>query len=136
MMARTLFTGVSVLDCGGDEPYPGEVLVEGNRIAAVARGSGTLPRAGAEVVDGRGGTTLMPGLIESHTHLSVDNTADLARIGMVPPEETTLIAMRNARLYLDCGITSCISAAAAKPRVDLVIRNAINAGEIPGPRLL
>jgi imidazolonepropionase-like amidohydrolase len=44
--------------------------------------------------------------------------------------------MHNARLYLDHGITSCISAAAAKPRLDVVIRNAINAGEIPGPRLL
>jgi imidazolonepropionase-like amidohydrolase len=44
--------------------------------------------------------------------------------------------MHNARLYLDCGITSCISAAAAKPRTDVVIRNEINAGRIPGPRLL
>jgi imidazolonepropionase-like amidohydrolase len=136
MMARTLFTGVDVLDCGGADPYPGEVLVEGNRIAAVARGTGTLPRDGAEVVSGGGGTTLMPGLIESHTHLSIDNTDDLAKIGMVPPEENTLIAIRNARFYLDCGITSCISAAAAKPRLDVVIRNAINAREIPGPRLL
>ena len=40
------------------------------------------------------------------------------------------------RFYLDCGITSCISAAAAKPRLDVVIRNAINAREIAGPRLL
>ncbi|MCA9098144.1 MAG: amidohydrolase family protein, partial [Planctomycetaceae bacterium] len=37
---------------------------------------------------------------------------------------------------LDCGITSCISAASAKPRTDIVIRNEINAGRIPGPRLL
>jgi len=39
--------------------------------------------------------------------------------------------MHNARLYLDCGITSCISAAAAKPRIDVVIRNEINQGRIP-----
>ena len=78
----------------------------------------------------------MPGLIESHAHLSIDDAADLVQIGMIPPEETTLIAVRNARLYLDCGITSCISAASAKPRTDVVIRNAINKGEIPGPRLL
>lgn len=135
-MAKTLFTNVHVLDCGGDDPYPGEVLVEGNRIAAVARGRSTLPRDDADVVDGGGGATLMPGLIESHTHLSIDNTDDLAKIGRIPPEENTLIAMRNARFYLDCGITSCISAAAAKPRLDVVIRNAINAGEIAGPRLL
>ena len=78
----------------------------------------------------------MPGLIESHAHLSIDDVDDLGKIGMIPPEENTLLAMRVARDYLDYGITSCISAAAAKPRIDVVIRNAINAGEIPGPRLL
>ena len=54
----------------------------------------------------------------------------------MPPEENTLLTMHNARRYLDFGITSCISAAAAKSRQDIVIRNAIQAGEIPGPRLL
>lgn len=134
-MPETLFANVRVLDCSGDEPYSGEVLVEGNRIAVVARLGQRLPREGREFVDGRG-ATLMPGLIESHAHLSIDNAADLIQIGMIPPEETTLIAVKNAGLYLDCGITSCISAAAAKPRVDVVIRNAINRGEFPGPRLL
>ena len=78
----------------------------------------------------------MPGLVESHAHLSIDNTDDLAALGRIPPEEHTLLTMHNARLYLDHGITSCISAASAKPRLDVVIRNAIQKGEIPGPRLL
>ena len=134
-MTRTLFTGVTILECTGAEPYPGEVLVEGAHIAALAREPHRLSPENADVIDG-GGATLMPGLIESHAHLSIDNAADLVQIGMIPPEETTLIAVRNARLYLDCGITSCISAASAKPRTDVVIRNAINKGEIPGPRLL
>ncbi len=135
-MSRTLFTGVKILDCTGAEPFQGEVIVEGNRIATVARGAGALPRDGADLVDGGGEATLMPGLIESHAHLSIDNTDDLAALGRIPPEEHTLLTMQNARLYLDHGITSCISAAAAKPRLDVVIRNAIDAGEIPGPRLL
>ena len=135
-MVGTLFVGVNVLDCTGDAPFPGEVLVQENRITAVCRGDETLPRDNVRIVDGGGTAMLMPGLIESHSHLSIDNTDDLAKIGMVPPEENTLMAARNARFYLDCGITSCISAAAAKPRLDVVIRNAINAGEIPGPRLL
>jgi imidazolonepropionase-like amidohydrolase len=78
----------------------------------------------------------MPGLIESHAHLSINNTDDLTALGRIPPEEHTLLTMQNARLYLDHGITSCISAASAKPRLDIVIRNAIENGEIPGPRLL
>jgi imidazolonepropionase-like amidohydrolase len=125
-----------VLDCSGDEPFSGEVLVEGNEIVAVAREGESLQRDGAEIIDGGDGTTLMPGLVESHAHLSIDNTDDLAALGRIPPEEHTLLTMHNARLYLDHGITSCISAASAKPRLDVVIRNAIQKGEIPGPRLL
>lgn len=134
-MSKILFTNVTILDCTGAEPYPGEVLVEGTRITAVARGANQLSRDVGELIDGEG-STLMPGLIESHAHLSIDDAADLVQIGMIPPEETTLIAVLNAKLYLDCGITSCISAASAKPRTDVVIRNAINKGQIPGPRLL
>jgi imidazolonepropionase-like amidohydrolase len=44
--------------------------------------------------------------------------------------------MRNAKLMLDCGYTSVLSAASAKPRLDIVIRNEIEAGRIPGPRYL
>jgi imidazolonepropionase-like amidohydrolase len=135
-MSKHLFTNVTVLDCSGDEPFRGEVLVEGNEIVAVAREGESLQRDGAEIIDGGDGTTLMPGLVESHAHLSIDNTDDLAALGRIPPEEHTLLTMHNARLYLDHGITSCISAASAKPRLDVVIRNAIQKGEIPGPRLL
>lgn len=135
-MSGILFSNVNILDASGKDPYPGQVLVEGNRISAVSNNGEDLSGNDLQVIDGGGTATLMPGLIESHAHLSIDNTDDLAKIGMIPPEENTLIAMHNARFYLDCGITSCISAAAAKPRLDVVIRNAINAGEIPGPRLL
>ncbi len=135
-MNRFLFTNTTILDCSGAEPFAGEVLVEGNEIAVVGPAHEPLPRDGAEIIDGGGNTTLMPGLIESHAHLSIDNTDDLAALGRIPPEEHTLLTMHNARLYLDHGITSCISAASAKPRLDVVIRNAIENGEIPGPRLL
>src|SRR5688572_21017659 len=114
-MTKTLFTAVRILDCTGAEPYPGEVLVEGARITAVIHSPERAPRDNVTVIDGRG-AMLMPGLIESHAHLSIDNADDLVKIGMIPPEETTLIAVRNAKLYLDCGITSCIGAASSKPR--------------------
>ncbi|MGE4221539.1 MAG: amidohydrolase family protein, partial [Alphaproteobacteria bacterium] len=57
-------------------------------------------------------------------------------LGDIPPEEHTLLTMKFARLLLDHGFTSINSAAAAKPRLDVVIRDAINAGDIPGPRML
>ena len=83
-----------------------------------------------------GGATLMPGLVEAHSHLSFLDTPDLEGLGFVPPEEHTLRTMKNARKMLDQGFTACNSAASAKARLDIVIRNAINAGDIPGPRTL
>ncbi len=134
-MARTLFTNVVILDGSGGDPFPGQVLVDGNRIKAVARAGEPIDSAGAAMVDG-GGATLMPGLVEAHAHLSFADTDNLEALGFIPPEEHTLLAARHAKRMLDHGFTSCNSAAAAKPRLDVVIRNAINAGDIPGPRLL
>jgi hypothetical protein len=47
-----------------------------------------------------------------------------------------LITVRNARTMLDCGYTSAFSAASAKPRLDIVLRREIEAGRVPGPRML
>jgi imidazolonepropionase-like amidohydrolase len=130
--AATLFTNVTVVDSTGAAPYPGEVLVEGERIAAVGR-PGELRRTTAQVVDG-GGATLMSGLCDAHTHFSWNNASDLGKLASMPAEEHTLFAMQSAREYLDSGYTMCVGASAAKPRLDVVIRNAIDSGQIPGPR--
>jgi imidazolonepropionase-like amidohydrolase len=132
-MPPILFTNVSIFAGEGDA-FPGEVLVQGNRIKTVARGTGAIDRAGAELVDG-GGATLMPGLVEAHAHLSFPHCATLEEMGRVPPEEHTLITAYNAKRLLDAGFTSAYSASAAKLRLDVVIRNEINAGRLPGPRL-
>ncbi|MBI3526624.1 MAG: amidohydrolase family protein [Betaproteobacteria bacterium] len=134
-MAKILFKNVNVLDCTGAPPYAGQVLVEGNRIKAVAPQGSTIPAEGARAVDG-GGATLMPGLIESHSHITFLDTPDLEGLGFVPPEEHMLRTVKNAKKMLDQGFTACNSAASAKPRLDVVLRNAINAGDFPGPRTL
>ena len=135
-MSGYLFKNVIILNCTGENPFPGDVLIEGNKIIKIARNGESLEQKNIQIIDGENRMTLMPGLIESHAHLSINNTDDLTALGRIPPEEHTLLTMQNARLYLDHGITSCISAASAKPRLDIVIRNAIENGEIPGPRLL
>lgn len=132
---RTLFTNVRVFDSSGTEPFAGEVLVGGERIAEVRRGSGDLPREGVRVVDGNG-RFLMSGLCDAHTHFSWTDSADLPGLGTLGVEEHTLLSAKSARMYLDSGYTMCVGAAAAKPRLDVVIRNAINDGLIPGPRYL
>jgi imidazolonepropionase-like amidohydrolase len=134
-MANVLFTNVRILDGSGEYPYTGEVLVQGNRIRHVGRGSRTVPGNGHTVIDGAG-AKLMPGLCDAHTHFSWNDQPSLDAIQRMPPEEHTLWAASVAKIYLDMGYTSCVGAAAAKPRLDVVIRNAINAGQIPGPRYL
>ena len=133
-MDRTLITGAKIFDGSGAEPFAADVLVEGARIAAVVRGGG-LPRGDARVVDGAG-ATLMPGLIEPHGHLSYPDAASNREFTLMRPEEHVLATMRNAKTILDCGYTSVLSGASAKPRLDIVIRNEIAAGRIPGPRYL
>ncbi|HEY2131893.1 MAG TPA: amidohydrolase family protein [Acetobacteraceae bacterium] len=133
-MARILFSDCRVWDGTGAASYPADVLIEGDRIRAVATDRGQLDRSGTETIDARG-MTLMPGLVEGHSHITFINAQRSTDIGDTPPEEHTLIAARNARLLLDHGFTSAYSAASAKLRIDVVIRNAINAGELPGPRL-
>ena len=136
-MTQVLFTNVRIIDGNGAEPFAGSVLVQGNRIAKVAKAGEAVEAPGAaeaETVDG-GGATLMPGLIEPHAHISFGDTADLESLGDIPPEEHTLMAMKAAKKMLDQGFTALFSAAAAKPRLDIVIRNAIDAGDIPGPRM-
>ena len=88
------------------------------------------------MIDGAG-ATLMPGMCEAHTHFSWNDAATLwRRSRRMPLEEHVLWCAKVAKRYLEAGFTSCVGAACAKPRLDVVIRNAINAGQIPGPRYL
>jgi imidazolonepropionase-like amidohydrolase len=131
---KTLFRGVSILDSTGADPYPGDVLVEGDRIAAV--GAVAEDRAsGARVVEGTG-RTLMSGLCDAHTHFTWNNSADLDGLGAMPVEEHLLFAIESARAYVDSGYTMCLGAASAKERLDVVCRDVINEGRFPGPRYL
>jgi imidazolonepropionase-like amidohydrolase len=128
-----VFTNVRVLDASGEYPFTGEVVVQGNRIKHVGRGLRTFPTHGATVIDGAG-ATLMPGLIDAHLHLSWNNAPGIEPIQMMPPEEHILVTAEMAKLVLEAGFTAGRGAAAAKPRLDVVIRNFINAGRLPGPR--
>jgi len=129
-----LITNVRILDGTGRAPFGGAVRIDAGRITEVNAGPAAPGAAGATVIDGAG-ATLMPGLIESHAHLGLTNMSsyDLTRL---PTEEQMLMTVRNARLMLDCGYTSAFSAAAAKPRLDVVLRREIEAGREVGPRFL
>jgi imidazolonepropionase-like amidohydrolase len=134
-MANVIFTNARILDGSGALPYTGDVLVQGNRIARVSRGAAMSSTAGLTVIDAAG-ATLMPGMTEAHTHFSWNNAANFDDIQRMPTEEHVLWSAHVARTYLDHGWTSCVGAACAKPRLDVVTRNAIESGLIKGPRYL
>jgi imidazolonepropionase-like amidohydrolase len=82
-MTSVLFTNVRIFDGTGTLSYPGEVLVQGNRISRISRGAQALPTAGVVTIDG-GGATLMPGLVEAHTHFSWNDQPGLSEIQRMP----------------------------------------------------
>jgi imidazolonepropionase-like amidohydrolase len=132
---RWLFTNARIFDGSGRAPFPGEVLIDKNRIEAVSDSASGIARTGARVVD-CGGRTLMPGMVEAHAHLSWPSS--VGRIidkMMLPPEEHLLVTARNARVTLEAGFTSAYSAGSLGPRFEIALRDEIDGGWLPGPRL-
>lgn len=113
------------------------VILTGNRFAHVGKVPNKdqlLADTSVRVFHGNG-RILMPGLGDSHTHLTW-NDGGLDRLGSLGLEEHTLLTARSAKCFLDSGYTMCFGAASAKKRLDIVVRDAINAGHILGPRYL
>ncbi len=134
-MPNTLFTNVQIFDGSATKLFPGEVLVQGNRIKQIAKAPDSLPREGASIVDG-GGATLMPGLVNTHSHFTYNNGPDVKSLTAIPVEEHMVLTMSNLKLLLDCGFTGLVGAASAKPRLDVVARNSVDKGLMPGPRII
>jgi len=132
---QTVFVNARVLDGTGAAPFDADVRVDGNRITDVVRAEQRHPWHGIERID-CGGATLMPGLIEPHVHLSFIDQATPHAFTATPVEEHLLLSLKHAKRYLDQGFTAAFSAAATKPRLDVVVRDAIRSGDHPGPRLL
>ena len=112
---------------------PGEVLVQGERI--VAAGSSVAHPAGADVIN-LGDTTLMPGLIDAHIHLFLHPGAeDLQTVEESVPQRT-IVATLAAKADLMAGFTAERDMGTeGAGSADSAVRNAINSGQIPGPRL-
>jgi imidazolonepropionase-like amidohydrolase len=112
---------------------PGEVLVQGERI--LEAGSAVKHPAGAEVID-LGDSTLMPGLIDAHVHLFLHPGAeDLQTVEESMPQRT-ILAVLAARDDLMAGFTAERDMGTeGAGSADTAVRNAINQGLVPGPRL-
>ncbi len=112
----------------------GMVVVRGDRIVSVG---GAAP-AGARVID-LGDATLLPGFIDSHTHLTEEFQKDYYHFTynqlMRFPAEQVLYGAQYAKRTLEAGFTSVRNVGAAD-FIDISLRNAINAGVAEGPRMI
>jgi imidazolonepropionase-like amidohydrolase len=115
---------------------PGEVVVTDGKIVGVGA-SATVP-AGAEVID-LGDATLLPGFIDAHTHLTMMYREDYTKAMLDGLQETipekAIDGIANARVTLMAGFTT-VRDVGSSDFLDVGLRNSINKGNVPGPRML
>lgn len=133
---RTLIRDVSIFDGTGEPLKAGSVLVDGERIARVAYDEEIAAEGVDLLIDGCG-KTLMPGLVDAHTHLTWGSSVEkIYHQFILPPEELKVAAWRNAGVLLDHGFTSIYSAGALGDMIEPELAEAIASGKTPGPRMV
>ncbi|HEX5081906.1 MAG TPA: amidohydrolase family protein [Blastocatellia bacterium] len=108
------------------------IIIEGDRIKTI--GARAAIPAEVEVID-LGSKTLLPGLIDCHTHLTFEpSQMGYSSLGISVPR-SALTGAKNARLTLEAGFTT-VRNVGASGYADIALRDAIDAGDVPGPRIV
>jgi len=117
----------------GTVTAPAVVVIRGERIASA--GSTSQIPDGARIID-LGGATLLPGLIDLHTHLTSTGVHWEDELLKTTPGQAALYGAHNALLTLMAGFTTCRDMGPTWPFTDIDLRKAIDDGIVPGPRML
>lgn len=132
-----LIRDVTVID--GIDPSPRsslDVVVHGDRIAAVEPHDPGRAAVPTDIVIDGAGRTLLPGLIDAHTHYTFDPTEpSIAAIARRSDAEIVLAAAGHAARALRAGVTTARGAGSIR-NLEVALRDAIAAGHIPGPRMI
>ena len=109
------------------------IVIEGDKIVSIGAMSSLKLSGDERRIDLANGTVL-PGLIDAHTHLTFDPQFGYEGLAISVPREA-LIGAKNARVTLEAGFTT-VRNVGADGYADVALRDAINAGDVPGPRML
>ncbi|HEY1939887.1 MAG TPA: amidohydrolase family protein [Candidatus Angelobacter sp.] len=112
------------------------VSIDGDKVTSVTANGGGGSQAensGARVIN-LPKATLLPGLIDAHTHLTFDPNFGYQELGVSIPKEA-LVGAKNARITLEAGFTT-VRNVGARGYTDIALRDAINEGMVPGPRIM
>ena len=131
---RTLVRTGHLLDVKtGSEPASQTIIVTGDRIIAIAPTASTPKQPGDTEID-LTHYTVMPGLIDVHTHLTMATNFDpYYELSMTPAKEA-IIGVENAKVTLEAGFTT-VRNVGANDFTDVALRDEINVGHIPGPHM-
>jgi imidazolonepropionase-like amidohydrolase len=132
---RTVIRPGHVLDVRTGEMRANQaIVIEGEKIAQIGPANEMKTSAGDTTVD-LPGATLLPGLIDMHTHLTFDlNSLGYSGLGISTAREA-LHGARNARRTLEAGFTT-VRNVGANDYADIALRDAINDGDVIGPRIV
>ena len=132
---RVIVRAGRILDVKNGNVLTGQaIVIEGDKIVSVGPAADAKSAAGGEIID-LPNATILPGLIDAHTHLTFDpKNLGYEGLGISVPREA-LIGARNARVTLLAGFTT-VRNVGAGGYSDIALRDAINDGDVPGPRIL
>ena len=134
-----IYAGSVITDADSNPSGPRVIVVVDGKIegiyAADAAEVSAREAEGAERID-LSDKTLLPGLIDLHTHISGDPSGEFWRQATTPPEYSTLIAAKNARITALAGFTTIRDLGSRTDQVTQSLRRATEEGFIPGPRVV
>ena len=132
MAQDTILVGNLIADAREGATGPATIVVDQGRIVSVTQGH-QRPASG-DVID-LSDKTVMPGLIDLHTHLSGDPSGEFWRAATTPVEWNTVLAIKNAKLTLAAGFTTVRNPGSDQQSVHM-LRRATEQWVVPGPRVL
>lgn len=130
-----LFKNLQLFNGTSDEVVANSIILTENGTITYAGSAAESPQipANAEITD-LDNQFVMPGMVETHAHLSFADASPFA-IGQTPVESATITAVKNAQKMVNAGFTSAVSFGSTYA-IDVALRDAINSGQIVGPRLM